>query len=146
MSTYTHHNHDPPRPSYHSPSSSISTKYLPPEVDRCTCLLAWKWNALSIDLTDALCEYETCIVSAACRQTKPKAPPANHRLQRLWFRAVDRVQYIQDLEHLIDEIERQLDELARQQKCRVQEIEDDERRHCQELEIMKSRNFYGSRK
>ncbi|KAG0013201.1 hypothetical protein BGZ82_002252 [Podila clonocystis] len=146
MSTYTHHNHDPPRPPYHSSSSSISTKYLPPAVDRCTCLLTRKWNALSIDLTDARCEYETCIVSASCRQTKPKAPPANHRLQRLWFRAVDRVQYIQDLEHLIDEIERQLDELARQQKCRVQEVEDDERRHCQELEIMKSRHFYGSRK
>ncbi|KAF9313207.1 hypothetical protein BG003_005497 [Podila horticola] len=145
MSTYTHHNHDPPRSPYH-PSSSFSTKHIPQVVDRCACLLARQWNALSTDLTDARCEYETCIVSAACRQTKPKAPPANHRLQRLWFRALDRVQYIQDLEHLIDEIERHLDELARQQKCRVQEVEDDERRHRQELEIMKSRHFYGSRK
>ncbi|KAF9275113.1 hypothetical protein BGZ74_004105, partial [Mortierella antarctica] len=66
MSTYTHHNHDPPRLPYHSSSSAISTKHIPTAVDRCTCLLARQWNALSTDLTDARCEYETCIVSAAC--------------------------------------------------------------------------------
>ncbi|KAF9372216.1 hypothetical protein CPC16_002584 [Podila verticillata] len=143
MSNNTQKNHDPPRPPY--PPSYGSAKHVPPTVGRCTCLFARLWHSHCADLTDARFEYETCVVSATCRQTKPKTPPANHRLQRLWFHATDRGQYIQELEQLIDDIEKYLEELTRQQQCRVQEVEDDERRHRQEIEIMKSRHLYGGR-
>src|ERR1700761_764615 len=48
--------------------------YPPPAPPPPPCLPPRLWHSHCADLTDARFEYETCVVSATCRQTKPKTP------------------------------------------------------------------------
>ncbi|KAG0012362.1 hypothetical protein BGZ81_001637, partial [Podila clonocystis] len=60
----------------------------------------------------------------------------------------DRSQYFKEVERLIeiDEIEKYLNKLARQEICSVQEVENDERSYGQEPKGMKLRDLYRTHK
>ncbi|KAI8358799.1 hypothetical protein B0O80DRAFT_495464 [Mortierella sp. GBAus27b] len=97
------------------------------------------------NLADAHYEYEECIYlprSAIVYNAKPKDPPENPHLQRVWYHAKDLREYMCSLERYMDEVEECL-KIHVSERMRKKEVQvDEERKLRHELDIFRTRLLF----
>lgn len=97
------------------------------------------------NLADAQYEYEECIYlprSAIVYNAKPKDPPENSHLQRVWYHAKDLRDYMCSLERYMDELEECL-KIHMSERLRKKELKDDEERKLKhELDVFRTRLLF----
>ncbi|KAF9996517.1 hypothetical protein BGZ65_007899, partial [Modicella reniformis] len=97
------------------------------------------------NLTDARYEYEECIYlprSYIVYNAKPKDPPENAHLQRIWYRALDLRDYMVSLERYIDELEECL-KIHMSERMRKKDLKEDEDRKLKhELDVFRTRLLF----
>ncbi|KAF9347484.1 hypothetical protein BGX34_003106 [Mortierella sp. NVP85] len=97
------------------------------------------------NLADAQYEYEECIYlprSAIVYNAKPKDPPENSHLQRVWYHSKDLRDYMCSLERYMDELEECL-KIHMSERLRKKELKDEEDRKLRhELDVFRTRLLF----